>query len=198
MYRFASTVDHMNANTIMAKGIAHRADAVATDRRAWAAATVFARLGLAAGFLSAVADRFGLWGARGTGNVAWGEYDNFVAYTHDLAPYASGAFFDVLAATATAAETILGLALLFGLAVRYCAWASAGLLLTFGLSMFIFAGPQAPLMFSVFAAAGAGLLLALAPVGSYAMSVDRALGLDRLMIGVSGAPLVAPVGDQEG
>ncbi|HBL44992.1 MAG TPA: DoxX family protein, partial [Planctomycetaceae bacterium] len=31
----------------------------------------FVRLALAASFLSAVADRFGLWGAVGTGEVAW-------------------------------------------------------------------------------------------------------------------------------
>lgn len=46
-----------------------------------------ARLALSAGFLSAVADRFGWWGAPGTGNVAWGNVDNYLDYVHTLAPY---------------------------------------------------------------------------------------------------------------
>ena len=43
------------------------------------AAQWFRRLALAAGFLSAVADRFGLWGPPGAPNVAWGEWQPFVA-----------------------------------------------------------------------------------------------------------------------
>ncbi len=34
----------------------------------------FLRIALAAGFLSAAADRVGLWGAPGTPGVAWGEW----------------------------------------------------------------------------------------------------------------------------
>src|SRR4029434_7587561 len=34
--------------------------------------SVYLRLSLAVGFLSAVTDRLGLWGAYGTPNVAWG------------------------------------------------------------------------------------------------------------------------------
>jgi len=56
------------------------------DRQAWSAATIFARMALAAGFLSAVADRFGLWGAAGTNDVAWGNFDAFTEYVHVLAP----------------------------------------------------------------------------------------------------------------
>jgi hypothetical protein len=36
--------------------------------------SVFLRLALAGSFLSAVADRFGLWGVYGSPNVAWGSY----------------------------------------------------------------------------------------------------------------------------
>ncbi len=39
---------------------------------------------LAAGFLSAVADRFGLWGPTGTPGVAWGGFDPFLVYTRKL------------------------------------------------------------------------------------------------------------------
>jgi hypothetical protein len=41
------------------------------DQRIWSAATIFARVTLAAGFLSAMADRFGLWAEAGTNQVGW-------------------------------------------------------------------------------------------------------------------------------
>jgi hypothetical protein len=42
---------------------------------------LFARLALGASFLSAVADRFGLWGPYGAKNVSWGNFSHFVEYT---------------------------------------------------------------------------------------------------------------------
>ena len=44
-------------------------------------ARLFARLALGASFLSAVADRFGLWGPYGAKNVSWGTFAHFVEYT---------------------------------------------------------------------------------------------------------------------
>src|SRR5689334_17930898 len=41
------------------------------------------RVALAFSFLSAVADRFGLWGQFGSG-VAWGDFERFTAYTAQL------------------------------------------------------------------------------------------------------------------
>jgi len=46
--------------------------------------TVFLRYGLGLGFLSAVADRLGLWGAFGQPNVEWGNFSRFLEYTHSL------------------------------------------------------------------------------------------------------------------
>jgi hypothetical protein len=43
--------------------------------------TVFMRFALGASFLSAVADRFGLWGAYVQPHVAWGDFSRFTAYT---------------------------------------------------------------------------------------------------------------------
>ena len=57
------------------------------DQRIWSAATIFARVTLAAGFLSAVADRFGLWGEAGTNQVGWGNFETFTQYVQTLAPY---------------------------------------------------------------------------------------------------------------
>src|SRR5205823_11239866 len=49
------------------------------------AAPVAMRMALAAGFLSAVADRFGLWGPIGTPGVSWGGFARFLDYT-DTSP----------------------------------------------------------------------------------------------------------------
>ena len=46
--------------------------------------SVVLRLGLGLGFLSAVADRLGLWGAFGQPNVEWGNFSQFLEYTHTL------------------------------------------------------------------------------------------------------------------
>jgi hypothetical protein len=42
---------------------------------------LFARFALGASFLSAVADRFGLWGPYGAKNVARGDFAHFLEYT---------------------------------------------------------------------------------------------------------------------
>jgi hypothetical protein len=42
---------------------------------------LFARFALGACFLSAGADRFGLWGPYGAKNVSWGGFARFVEYT---------------------------------------------------------------------------------------------------------------------
>src|SRR5215813_7914287 len=42
---------------------------------------LFARFALGASFLSAVTDRFGLWGPYGAKNVSWGNFAHFVEYT---------------------------------------------------------------------------------------------------------------------
>ena len=57
---------------------------------------VFVRYALAITFLSAVADRFGFWGAPGAENVAWGSWSNFLEYTALLNPWAPERFVPVL------------------------------------------------------------------------------------------------------
>ena len=50
--------------------------------------SLFARLALAIGFLSAVADRLGLWTPLlGSENVVWGNMESFTAYTGVLLPW---------------------------------------------------------------------------------------------------------------
>ena len=120
-----------------------------------AAFTVFARRSLGCSFLSAVADRFGLWGAYGAPHVAWGNFERFTAYTAKLNWFA---------------EAALGLLLIAGIFTRYAALASGLLLLLFAVSMTIALGIKSPLDFSVFSASAAAFLLATAE--TYPLSVD--------------------------
>jgi uncharacterized membrane protein YphA (DoxX/SURF4 family) len=83
---------------------------------------VFLRIALSTSFLSAVADRFGLWGSFGQPHVAWGEFSRFVAYTERLNWFAPHALVPALAVLSTIAEVLLGLLLLVGLFTRIAAF----------------------------------------------------------------------------
>ena len=122
--------------------------------------SVFLRLALGISFLSAVADRFGLWGVYGQPNVAWGNYARFVAYTAKLNWFLPAATIPALAIIATAAETLFGFLLVLGWKTRTTALLSGLLLTTFALTMTMVLGVKAPLDLSVFSAAGGALLLA--------------------------------------
>lgn len=124
------------------------------------AAQWFLRLGLAAGFLSAVADRFGLWGAPGAPGVAWGEWSAFESSVARLNWFVPAALIPALAWVATLAEVAFAVALVAGRRQRWCAFGSGLLLLSFALTMTIAGGIKAPLDYSVFVAAGGAFLLA--------------------------------------
>jgi uncharacterized membrane protein YphA (DoxX/SURF4 family) len=135
--------------------------------------SVFLRLALGLSFLSAVADRFGLWGAYGQPNVSWGNYSRFVAYTAELNWYFPTVLIPALATIATVAETLLGLLLVLGWKTRITAILSGLLLTGFSLTMTISLGVKAPLNFSVFSAAGGAFLLA--TCADFPISVDDLL-----------------------
>ena len=81
----------------------------------WASfSSAFLRYALGLGFLSAVADRFGLWGPFGTPNVSWGNFSRFLEYTHTINWYAPAGMIPALGIIATAAEILFGLLLLVG------------------------------------------------------------------------------------
>jgi uncharacterized membrane protein YphA (DoxX/SURF4 family) len=122
--------------------------------------SVFVRLALGVSFLSAVADRFGLWGVYGQPNVSWGNYARFVDYTAKLNWFLPAAMIPALAMITTAAETLFGLPLVLGWRTRLVALLSGALLTIFGLAMTVALGVKAPLNLSVFSAAGGALLLA--------------------------------------
>ena len=118
--------------------------------------SVYLRLALGTAFLSAVADRFGLPGAR---NVGWGDFAHFMSYTAQLTPWAPPAVIPVLAWLATAAETVLGIALVLGFLPRLAGLLSGIVLLLFALGMCVGTGVKSALAYSVFSASAAGFAL---------------------------------------
>jgi uncharacterized membrane protein YphA (DoxX/SURF4 family) len=117
------------------------------------------RIALAMAFLSAVADRFGLWGPPGSPGVGWGDLTGFNAYVAKLNWFVPAGLIPVVGWASTAAETGLALALLIGWKLHWVSLASALLLLSFAATMTVALGPKAPLDYSVFTAAAAAFLL---------------------------------------
>jgi len=135
--------------------------------------SVFLRLALGISFLSAVGDRFGIWGVYGQRNVAWGNYARFVDYTAKLDWFLPAAMIPAIALIATAAEALFGLLLVLGWKTRITAFLSGVLLTAFALAMTVALGAKAPLNFSVFSAAGGAFLLATS--SEFPFSLDNLL-----------------------
>jgi len=141
------------------------------------AASIFLRFALGFSFLSAVADRIGLWGPFGAPHVAWGNFSRFVAYTGQLNWFLPRTLIPTLAIIATCAETLFGILLVLGWQTRITALLSGILLLLFALTMTGALGIKAPLDASVFSAAGGAFLLA--ACAEYPFSIDQLLGRSR-------------------
>ena len=133
--------------------------------------SVFLRFALGFSFLSADADRFGLWGSFGKPHVAWGTFARFVAYTGQLNWFLPKATIPALAIFATCAEAIAAILLLLGWHTRIAAVLSGVLLLSFAITMTGALGIKAPLDSSVFSAAGGAFLLA--GITEYPFSIDQ-------------------------
>lgn len=133
-------------------------------------AQLFLRLALGIGFLLPVMDRTGLLGTAGTNGNAWGNWQNFAAYTHTLMPYMSESLSGIFAVLATLGELLIGIALIIGFRTKMAAQGSFVLTLLFAISMFFFSGYRAPFSYSVFADSAASLLLASIPF--YRWSID--------------------------
>jgi uncharacterized membrane protein YphA (DoxX/SURF4 family) len=117
------------------------------------------RLSLAAGFLSAVADRFGWWEPFGQGS--WGSMSAFADYVHQLVPFASGWLLTVIAWIATVTESTLAVLLLTGWRPKLVGAATCLVLITFGTAMAVSLGVESPLSYSVFSAASAAAAYAM-------------------------------------
>ena len=121
---------------------------------------LFARFALGASFLSAVADRFGLWGPYGAKNVSWGNFAHFVEYTGKVTALFPSSSTVSFAWAATVAETLCGILLIAGFKIRMASVLSGLLLLSFAIGMVTGLGIKTPFDYSVFSAAAAAFLLA--------------------------------------
>lgn len=117
---------------------------------------LFLRFAIAAGFLSAVADRFGWWAKEIS---AWGNWDSFLEYTQVINPWLPASLIPAAGVVATTAEVLFGLFLILGFKTELIAKLSGFLLLAFGLSMTFATGIKGPLDYSVFAASAAAFAL---------------------------------------
>lgn len=133
--------------------------------------SVFLRFALGLSFLSAVADRFGMWGEFGKPHVAWGTFARFVAYTGQLNWFLPRVTIPTLAIISTCAEIAVGILLILGWQTKITALVSGILLLLFALTMTAALGIKAPFDSSVFSAAGGAFLLA--SCAEYPFSIDR-------------------------
>jgi uncharacterized membrane protein YphA (DoxX/SURF4 family) len=140
--------------------------------------SVYLRLALGISFLSAVADRFGFWGAYGQPNVAWGSYARFEGYTAKLNWFLPAAVIPALSIIVTAAEALFGVLLIVGWKTRITALLSGVLVTSFALAMTVALGVKAPLDLSVFSAAGGALLLG--ACADFPFSLDDLLRQNRL------------------
>jgi thiosulfate dehydrogenase (quinone) large subunit len=118
----------------------------------------FLRISLSAGFLSANADRFGMWPKKVS---AWGNWQSFVNYTKSLNPFVPDSLVPFLAYTATGLEITLGILLLTNFKTNWVAKASGALLLLFALAMTLSNSIKGPLDYSVFTAAAAAFALSI-------------------------------------
>jgi len=117
---------------------------------------LFLRVIISVTMLSAVADRFGLWGD----NSAWGNWENFEKYTRQLTFFLPEMLSTFSAYAATFLEVLFPLMLILGFKTKIAAYGTGFLLLVFALSMSIALGIKAPLDYSVWVGSAAAFLLA--------------------------------------
>lgn len=131
---------------------------------------LFLRFGIGLGFLSAVADRFGLWPAEIS---AWGNWDSFLTYTEIINPFIPQMLIPSIGVIATAAELLFGICLIVGFKTELVAKLSGYLMLIFALAITFSSGIKGAFDYSVFAASA----------GAFALSImnDKYLELDLLI-----------------
>lgn len=117
---------------------------------------LFLRVIISVTMLSAVADRFGLWGD----NSAWGNWENFEKYTQQLTFFLPEMLSTFSAYAATFLEILFPLMLILGFKTKIAVYGTGFLLLVFALSMSIALGIKAPLDYSVWVGSAAAFLLA--------------------------------------
>ncbi|HOQ35377.1 MAG TPA: DoxX protein [Tenuifilaceae bacterium] len=119
---------------------------------------LYLRLAISMGFLSAVADRFGIWSKKVS---VWGNWNNFLEYTKLINPWFPDSLIPLIGILATGAEIVLAFFLLIGFKTELFAKLSGVLLLTFALAMTFSTGIKGAFDFSVFSASAGAFALSL-------------------------------------
>ena len=119
---------------------------------------LFLRFAIAAGFLSAVADRFGMWSEEVS---VWGNWESFLSYTQLINPWFPHSFIPIAGIVATVAEVVFAFFLMIGFKTALFARLSGFLLLIFALSMTFSTGVKGAFDFSVFTASAGAFALSL-------------------------------------
>lgn len=138
---------------------------------------LFLRIALSISFLSAVADRFGIWGNAGTPLVVWGNWQNFINYSNSVNSFVSPQIGKVLAIIASTFEILIAIYLIIGYKTRSAAIVSGLLLSGFALAMTISFGIKPPLDYSVWTGAAASFLLS--TIAGYEFSIDSLIAAKR-------------------
>lgn len=144
-----------------------------TDEKHYTFAEILLRLALGIAFIYAVLDRIGWLGPADGKNIAWGNWEAFLDYTHILLPILNRTISDIFGWIATIAEVAFGILLIIGYKTRFAALASFALLLGFGICMALSLGLKAPFNYSVFSASAGALLLSC--ISDYKWSIDNLL-----------------------
>ena len=119
---------------------------------------IFLRIAISLGFLSAVADRFGMWSKEVS---VWGNWDSFLKYTELINPWFPNSMISTIGILATTAEILFAICLIIGFKTELFAKLSGFLLLIFALSMTFSTGIKGAFDFSVFTASSGAFALSL-------------------------------------
>ncbi|NQY31022.1 MAG: DoxX family protein [Flavobacteriaceae bacterium] len=119
---------------------------------------LFLRFAISVSFLSAVADRFGIWNKEVS---AWGNWDNFLEYTALINPWLPNFLVSPIGIIATIAEIIFALCLIVGFKTELFAKFSGYLLLVFALSMTFSTGIKGVFDFSVLSVSAGAFALSI-------------------------------------
>lgn len=130
-------------------------------------AQLFLRFALGIALWSAVADRLGCWPQQ---YAAWGNMENFIAYTGKITAFLPSRWATTNAYLATFAESVLGLLLIVGFKLRWTATLTGLMLMAFAFSMSLTLGIKAPFDYSVWVGSAGAFLLA--NQASFPFSID--------------------------
>ncbi|MDH2566678.1 DUF417 family protein [Acinetobacter baumannii] len=110
-------------------------------------------------FISAVLDRFGLWGKYNGVDVSWGSMNQFYKDVTTLTPWISDNSIYYISWFVTILELILGICMIIGFKIKYTSFLSGILFLIFAISMTMFLSFKLMLNYNVMICALSSFLL---------------------------------------